>query len=313
MVIAGPTASGKSALAVALAERVGGVVVNADAIQLYDTLEIVSARPGPEARGRAPHRLYGVLAGEDRCSAGRWRAMAEAEIARAQGAGRLPILVGGTGLYLKTLTEGIAPVPPIDPALRAGLRRALAAEGARALHARLRDSDPKGAGTIAPSDSQRTLRALEVVEQTGRPLHAWQAAGNAAKDARHRFLQLLLMPDRDRIYAACERRFKEMLAAGAVAEAGRAGRLGLAPDLPVMKAVGLAPLIALTEGRLGRGEAVLRAMRDTRRYARRQMTWFRHQMTADRVIAETYSETYSERIKEEILSLVSSNRLTTSG
>ena len=308
VVVAGPTASGKSALAAALARRFRGVVINADSVQLYDTLDIISSRPGAAALAAAPHRLYGVLAGDDPCSAGRWLRMAEREIDAALGAGRLPVVTGGTGLYLKALTEGLARVPAIDPALRGRLRRDFAARGAAALHADLAARDPEGARAIRPSDPQRILRALEVVAQTGRTLGSWQAEG-AGAPPRRRFARVLLMPPRAAVHAACEARVHAMLEAGAVEEARRAVGLGLAPALPVMKAVGLAPFAALAEGRIGRAEAVRLASRDTRRYARRQATWFRRQMAADAV----FEAQHSESLQSQIFSFISETLLTAPG
>ena len=289
-----------------LAERLDGVVVNADSMQLYRELEILTARPDAGALARAPHRLYGVLAAEDPCSAGRWRDMAVREIADAHGQGRLPIVTGGTGLYLKALSDGIAPVPPIDPALRDRLRLSLAADGAAVLHARLAERDPQGARTIRASDPQRILRALEVIEQTGRPLHAWHAGQPAEAAPDWRFARVLVMPERAAVYAACDARFDAMLAAGALGEARRIATLGLDPGLPATKAVGLAPLIALAEGRIEHDEAARLAKRDTRRYARRQMTWFRHQMAPDRLITTQLSES----TLSEIFSFISEFRLT---
>lgn len=308
VVVAGPTASGKSALAAALARRFDGVVINADSVQLYDTLDIISSRPGAAALAAAPHRLYGVLAGDDPCSAGRWLRLAEREIDAALGVGRLPVVTGGTGLYLKALAEGLAPVPAIDPALRGRLRQDLAARGAAALHADLAARDPEGARVVRPSDPQRILRALEVVAQTGRTLGSWQAEGAGAAPGR-RFVRILLMPPRATLHASCEARVRTMLEAGAVEEARRAAGLGLAPDLPVMKAVGLAPFAALAEGRIGRAEAIRLASRDTRRYARRQATWFRRQMAAARV----FEAQHSESLQSQIFSFVSETLLTTPG
>ncbi len=272
------------------------MVINADSMQLYRELEILSARPGAAALARAPHRLYGVLAASDACSAGRWQAMARRAIDEALAQGKLPIVTGGTGLYLKALSEGIAAVPEIDPALRARLRGELADAGPATLHARLARADPQGAATVRANDPQRILRALEVLEQTGRPLRAWHARRLGGDAPARRFARILAMPARASVYAACDARFDAMLAAGAQAEAGRMAALGLDPALPAMKAVGLAPLIALAEGRIGADEAVRRAKRDTRRYARRQMTWFRHQLVADRVIEEQFSESVLPKI-----------------
>ncbi len=282
------------------------MVVNADSMQLYRELEILSARPGADALARAPHRLYGVLAAADPCSAGSWQAMARRAIDQAHAQGKLPIVTGGTGLYLKTLSEGIAAVPEIDPALRGRLRRELAEHGAAALHDRLAGVDPQGARRVRASDPQRILRALEVLEQTGRPLRAWHARRSGEDAPAWRFARILVLPERATVYAACDARFDAMLAAGALAEAGRIAALGLDPAVPAMKAVGLAPLIALAEGRIGEAEATRQAKRDTRRYARRQMTWFRHQMVPDLVVEEKYSET----IRPEIFSFISDFRLT---
>ena len=306
IVIGGPTASGKSALALALAERARGVVINADSMQLYGALSIITARPGAAETARAPHRLFGIAAADDPWSAGRWRARAAAEIGAARDRGLLPIVVGGTGLYLRALVDGLAAVPPADPAIRARLRALLAERGAPAMHARLAALDPDGARTVRASDPQRILRALEVVEATGVPLHAWHARQAAAPEEGRAALQILLMPGRDSVYAACEARFDRMIADGAVEEARAVRAMRLDPALPVMKAVGLAPLLAHCGGEIGLDEAVAGAKRDTRRYARRQMTWFRNQSRPDRVIEAQYSES----ILPEIFSFISDFRLT---
>jgi len=279
-------------LAVDLAEHFGGVVINADSMQLYRELELLSARPGPETLKRAPHRLYGTLAADDPCSAGRWRKLAVAEIEDAEAHDKLPIVVGGTGLYLKALIEGIAPVPTIDAQLRNRLRRALDEDGAAALHARLARQDVDGAAAIRKSDPQRILRALEVLEQTGQPLRAWQARQASQSPPTLQFAQILVLPELEAVYAACETRFDRMLAAGAANEAKRIAALGLDPALPAMKAVGLAPLVAMHAGEIDAAEASRLAKRDTRRYARRQMTWFRHQMKPNLIIKAQYSESH---------------------
>ena len=308
IVIGGPTASGKSALAVALAERLDGAVVNADSMQLYRALSILTARPGPDALARAPHRLFGIAEPEDIWSAGRWRRRAVEEIDTARSEGKLPIVVGGTGLYLQALTEGIADVPAADPAIRERLRTLLAERGSEAMHRMLSERDPEGAAAIRPSDPQRILRALEVLEATGEPLHAWHARQTPPAEDGRAALQLLLMPDRDAVYAACDARFDGMMADGALAEARAVDAAGLDPRLPMMKAVGLPPLLAHCRGELGLDDAVAAAKRDTRRYARRQMTWFRNRSKPDRVIAAQYSES----LLPEIFSFISDFRLTLS-
>ncbi len=308
IVIGGPTASGKSALAAALAERAGGVVINADSMQTYRALSILTARPDAETLARAPHVLFGVAEPDDIWSAGRWRRRAADEIEAAHGRGSLPIAVGGTGLYLQALTDGIAEVPSIDPAIRARLRGLLAERGGMAMHRMLSERDPEGAAAIRPSDPQRILRALEVVETTGVPLHAWHARQTSPPEESWAALRILLMPDRDTVYTACDARFDGMMANGALEEAREVGSMGLDPGLPMMKAVGLVPLLAHCRGELDLDDAVAAAKRDTRRYARRQMTWFRNRMQPDRVIEAQYSES----MFAEIFSFVSDFRLTLS-
>ena len=223
-VIAGPTASGKSGLALALAERLavqgrGGVVINADSMQVYRGLEILTAQPGQDAFARAPHVLYGILDPADPCSAGRWRAMALAEIARARAAGKTAIVVGGTGLYLRALMEGIAPMPDIPEDVRARVRAHLAEIGKAAFHAELAGRDPDAGRAIRASDSQRMMRAFEVLEATGRPLSYWQALPPAGPPAGLAFRTVLLDPPRAELYAAIEARLDRMVAAGALDEA----------------------------------------------------------------------------------------------
>ncbi|MCY4547328.1 MAG: tRNA (adenosine(37)-N6)-dimethylallyltransferase MiaA [Defluviicoccus sp.] len=304
--IGGPTASGKSALALALAERLGGVVINADSMQLYEALSILTARPGADALARAPHRLFGIARADDPWSAGRWRRCAAAEIEAARDAGLRPIVVGGTGLYLHALVDGLAAVPPPDPAIRARLRGLLEERGSAAMHDLLARRDPDGARAVRASDPQRILRALEVIEATGEPLHVWQARQAAPPAEGWSVLQILLMPGRDAVYAACEARFDRMIAEGAVEEARAVRAMKLDPALPAMKAVGLAPLLAHCAGALALEDAVAAAKRDTRRYARRQMTWFRNRSRPDRVVAEQYSES----LVPEIFSFISDFRLT---
>ena len=303
--IGGPTVSGKSALALALAERLGGVVINADSMQLYSALSVITARPGAEALARAPHLLFGIAAADDPWSAGRWRDSAAAEIETTHRKGLLPIVVGGTGLYLHALVNGLAEVPPADPAIRRRLRALLAERGSRAMHAMLSGRDPEGAAAIRASDPQRILRALEVIETTGEPLHAWHARQTAAAEG-WAIPQILLMPGREAVYAACDARFDRMIADGAVEEARAVAAMGLDPALPVMKALGLAPLLAHCAGRLTLDDAIAAAKRDTRRYARRQLTWFRNRSRPDHVLAAQYSES----MLPDILSFISDFRLT---
>lgn len=271
VVIAGATASGKSAAALDLAERRGGVVINADASQVYADLRLLSARPSPAEEARVPHLLYGVVDGSVACSAVSWAAMARAAIAEVQGAGQLPILVGGTGLYIRTLLDGIAPVPEIPEDVRAEVR---------ALddpHTALATEDPAMAARLRPSDRQRSARALEVWRATRRSLGEWQQA-NVGGIAPHVTLEPYVVEiGRDALYRRCELRFDTMLAAGALEEVAALAARDLAADLPVMKALGVPPLLRHLRGEIGLHEAAEIAKRDTRHYAKRQLTWFRHQ------------------------------------
>ena len=299
VLVGGPTASGKSALAVALAESFAGTVINADSMQVYRDLRVLTARPGPDELTRAPHRLYGVLPAEDVCSAARWRDLAVAEIADAHAAGRLPILVGGTGLYLRTLTEGIVELPEIPGDLRSEARALCERIGAPALHARLAARDPVMARRLAPGDRQRLIRAWEVIEATGRSLADWQAAAPAVAPGLE-FASVVLLPPRAAVYAACDKRFDAMLAAGALDEVGALVARGLDPDLPAMKALGVPALRAHLRGELSLEEAAAKARQATRNYAKRQSTWFRHQMPGARI----WNEKFSERFLDEIFSFI---------
>lgn len=296
ILIGGPTASGKSALALAIAERFDGTVINADSMQVYRDLEIVTARPRATALAKAPHRLYGVLGATEPCSAGRWREMALAEIGAAADAGRLPVLVGGTGLYLRALTTGLHRLPAVPHAVRDELNERLAAEGPEALHRELAARDPETASRLAPGDRQRIVRALEVLAHTGRGLSAWQSGETDGAPEGLRFLTLLAMPPRDALYAACDGRFLEMLEDGAEAEVARF--LGTAPETgcPLAKAVGVQAIAAYLAGEIPRDRMIERGQRDTRRYAKRQVTWFRHQIVADMCLETKFSEINLDRI-----------------
>lgn len=275
--IAGPTASGKSALALRLAEATGGTILNADASQVYKDLCVLSARPSEEDEARAPHRLFGYVDGAQSWSAPQWAADARAAIAQAHAAGRLPILVGGTGLYIHTLLHGIAPIPPIDPAIRAEARALPAAQA----HAALGLLDPAAARRLAPTDSARVARALEVVRSTGRSLAAWQSERTGGIAESVHLAPLLLLPPRDALYARCDARFEAMLAEGAVAEVERLLARGLDPALPVMRAIGVREIAAWLAGAMDRETLLGTARQATRRYAKRQYTWFRNQAPKD--------------------------------
>jgi tRNA dimethylallyltransferase len=279
VLIAGPTASGKSALALALAERLGGTVINADAIQVYRDLRIITARPTPEEEARVPHLLYGHVDAAENYSVGRWSVDAAAALVAAAQAGRIPIVVGGTGLYFKVLTQGLAAVPPIPAAVRSAVRARLAAEGAAALHAELQRLDPLTAGRLMPADRARVGRALEVVLATGRSLAAWHQEGMAPALASAAAVRVFLEVDRATLYRHIDARFDAMLAAGACAEVAALGRRGLDPALPAMKAHGVPALLRHLAGGIDLSEAAGEGKRDTRRYTKRQVTWFRHQLS----------------------------------
>jgi len=288
LIIAGPTASGKSALALQLADALGGIVINADSQQIYRDLRILTARPATSAEERAPHRLYGFLDAAERGSVADWRVMALDEIAMATSAGRLPILVGGTGLYFRALEHGLAPVPKIPETVRQealGLYRMLGGAGFREQLARL---DPVGAERLSPGDRQRLVRAYEVARATRIPLAAWQRRPHPSSP--YRFATVLLMPPRERLYTACDTRFVKMIAAGAVDEAAALDRRGLDPDLPAMKAVGVPQLLRYLHGEMPLEAAIAAAQRATRQYAKRQTTWFRHQAAPLLTLVEQFSQ-----------------------
>jgi tRNA dimethylallyltransferase len=280
-VLYGPTASGKSDLAVALAERLNGVVINADSLQVYAELQILTARPDAATLARAPHRLFGVLPAAKAGSAAWWRDAALAEIAAAHAAGHYPILAGGTGLYLKTLMEGLSPVPTADPQARAQATALYETIGGTAFRAALAERDPVIAARLEPGDRQRLIRAWEVVEATGTKLSDWQAL---PKDPGHslEFNLIGLMPPRDALYERIDRRFGAMLDRGALDEARLFDALGLSPALPANKALGLPELRRHLKGEIDLAEAARLARQASRNYAKRQTTWFRHQLPADK-------------------------------
>ncbi len=288
MVIAGPTASGKSSLALEVAQRFGGTVINADSMQVYRDLAILTARPDAEALARAPHALYGVLDGAELCSAAAWADMARAAIRDSDAVGRLPILCGGSGLYLRTLLDGIAPVPEIPASIRAEARALHAALGGPALRAALALRDPEAAARLHESDTQRLIRAYEVVLATGRPLGDWQreaAAGPGALTAR----SFILLPPRDALNRAIDRRFAAMVAAGALDEVRALTGRRLDPALPVMKALGVPALAAHLRGEIPLDRAVEQAQTASRQYAKRQSTWFRRQLSAEMTLCAPFS------------------------
>lgn len=274
--IAGPTASGKSALALRLAQATGGEIVNADALQLYADLRLLSARPSAEEEAKAPHHLFGVADGADGWSVGRWLRAAMAVLDAIAARGRTAIVVGGTGLYFKALTEGLADIPAIPARARDEAAAVFDQAGEAAVRERLRTADPLAEARIASGDRTRLVRALEVWLATGQALTAWQGDTRPALVAG-RWRAVALEPDRAALYHRCDARLAAMLAGGALDEVARLAARGLSPNLPVMKAVGVRELAAHLAGNLSLSEALALAQQETRRYAKRQMTWIRNQ------------------------------------
>lgn len=278
VLIAGPTASGKSALAVELARRFGGVVINADSMQVYRDLQIITARPTAAEMGKVPHRLYGHVDGALNHSAAAYAAEAASLLGELERDGALPVVVGGTGLYFKALTEGLSEIPPVPEEVRAEFRAWAQPRETGKLHAELACKDPEMAARLRPSDRLRVMRALEVLLATGRSLASFQGARRPGPLAGRNLLQLFLSPERELIRARIDARFEAMMAQGALDEVARLRERRLDPLLPVMRAHGVPGLIAHLDGKASLDEAIARGQADTRGYAKRQVTWFRHQM-----------------------------------
>src|SRR5882672_1084021 len=278
VLIAGPTASGKSALALELAQKTGGVIINADSMQVYRDLRVITARPTPEEEAKDPHRLYGHVDAAVNFSAGAWVANAAAMLADVRAQNRLPIFVGGSGLYFKALTRGLSAVPPVPVAIREEVRARLERDGVEALHAALAQRDPASAERLKPRDRTRIARAFEVVEATGRSLTDWHRDGLPPLLPPGQFSALFLEPDRDQLYAKIDARFEAMLKAGALEEVADLAARHLDPLLPAMKAHGVPGLIRHRRGEITLEQAAEIGRADTRHYAKRQFTWFRHQL-----------------------------------
>ena len=278
VLIAGPTASGKSALALGLAEQLGGMVINTDSMQVYADLRVLTARPTLEEEARVPHRLYGHVDAAVNYSAGSFVSDAAAALAEARAQRRLPIFIGGTGLYFKALTRGLSAVPPIPAEVRENVRAQLERDGVEALHAELARRDPVAAARLKPRDRTRIARALEVVVATGRALTDWHSEGQPPLLAPGEFRALFLAPEREALYARIDARFGAMLKAGALEEVERLAARRLDPLLPAMKAHGVPPLMKYLKGEITLAEAAEIGRANTRHYAKRQFTWFRHQL-----------------------------------
>ncbi len=277
VLIAGPTASGKSAAALALAEKLNGVVINADSMQVYAEVPILTAAPDAAARARAPHLLYGHVSAREAYSTGRYAADAARALDEARAMRRFPIFTGGTGLYFTALTEGLSDMPAIPAAVRAATRALLQQIGPQALHARLAERDPETAATLRPTDPQRIARAFEVLQATGVPLAQWQTRKGRPVLADLKLAKFAIAVPRPLLRRRIAERFEAMMEQGGLAEA--VALKDLDPMLPAARLLGLRPLQALAAGELSRAAALERAITDTRRFAKRQMTWFRHRMS----------------------------------
>ena len=300
LMICGPTAAGKSGLALALAERYGGVIINADSMQLYADLRVLTARPDVSEEARVPHRLYGVLDGAERASVASWLTMATREIETARDAGRLPILTGGTGLYFHAAMKGLAPVPDVPPDIHAECIAEYAERGGEAFRRDLLELDPVLGSQLHDGDSQRLVRAMGVVRASGRALSAWQADPHEGAIAG-RPVRVAMMPPREELYEKINTRFSAMMEGGARSEVSTLAARGLAPSLPVMKAIGVREIMALQAGDIDEARAVELASRDSRRYAKRQMTWIRNNFHAEMILEKKFPE----RKMTEIFSILS--------
>ena len=295
LMICGPTAAGKSAVALALAEQAGGTVINADSMQLYSDLRVVTARPGADDEARAPHSLYGVVDGSERASVASWLDLAATAVDAARKAGSLPIVAGGTGMYLQAAREGIAPIPEVPVEIHQACLDELAAGGGAAFRAALARLDRETAARLFDGDSQRLVRAMGVVRATGRPISAWQSDPHHSALAGQA-IAISVMPPRADTYARINHRFAQMMEEGAVEEVEALAARRLDPSLPVMKAIGVREILAMQAGEINRARAIELASRDSRHYAKRQMTWIRNNYRAQMSIDEKFSARFTEEI-----------------
>jgi len=278
ILIAGPTASGKSALALALARNCAGTIINADSMQVYRELRILTARPDPPDEAGVPHALYGHVSGAEAYSVGRWLGEVEETLVETERSGRTAIIVGGTGLYFKALLEGLSPVAPIPPAIRARWRAVGATRTGPELHRMLGERDPVMAERLSPGDRQRLVRALEVIDATGYSLAHWQGRPGTPVLRDDEVVKIVIAPERGVLYERCDRRFGEMIEAGALGEVLTLRELGIDPGRPIMRALGVRPLLAHAAGEINLQDAIAAAGTETRRYAKRQLTWLRRHM-----------------------------------
>ena len=298
ILLTGPTASGKTALAVRIAEAFHGHVINADSMQLYRDLHILTARPDEQDMARVTHCLYGVVDGAERCSVAQWRDLAQRDIEKTRSVGKLPIVVGGTGFYLNTLRDGIAEIPPIPDQIRAEGLALYSTEGGTAFHARLGQVDPQTAARLGAGDRQRLVRAWEVWRHTGVNLSNWhnRQAHRPHATAGYRFVHIALLPERHALYERCNARFDQMLECGALAEVKQLMNRQLCHSLPIMKALGVPELSDYLGGNKTRAQARQLAQQKTRHYAKRQMTWIKNHFFSKNYPFAQFSESYSPKI-----------------
>ena len=304
LVIAGPTASGKSALGLKLADALGGEIVNADSMQIYQDLPILTAMPDAEDQAQVPHHGYGVLDGAERCSVARWLDLTRDIVGDIHARGKTPILIGGTGMYLRAAMDGISPIPEIEPQYRDQASAQYDDMGGAAFRQALAEKDPVLAARLNDGDRQRLIRGMEVVLGTGTPLSQWQdipLQGQLKAD----FTTVTIMPPRHELYDVINRRYPLMLEKGGIDEAQQLMARGLDPSLPLMKSVGLPPVLAYLKGEMDEDTMIHLGCQDTRRYAKRQMTWFNNQLKANFIEDSSYNEQFSESFIEKILSKVS--------
>ncbi|WHA42190.1 tRNA (adenosine(37)-N6)-dimethylallyltransferase MiaA [Agrobacterium larrymoorei] len=281
ILITGPTASGKSALAVRLAEQHNGVVINADSMQVYDTLRVLTARPSEEDMQGIPHHLYGHIPASSLYSTGEWLREISALLAEFRAEGRLPVIVGGTGLYFKALTGGLSDMPPIPADIRERYRQRLIEEGSAPLHQELQARDPEMATVLKPADGQRIVRALEVLEATGSSIKTYQTTSGPMIVDPDRAQKLVVLPERSVLHERINRRFENMMQSGAVEEVEALLSLDLPPDSTALKAIGVSQIAEMLAGRMSQEDVTEKSAAATRQYAKRQMTWFRNQMGED--------------------------------
>jgi tRNA dimethylallyltransferase len=300
IIIYGPTASGKSSLAIDLAQAFNGTVINADSMQVYKELSILTARPTSKDIALVPHRLYGELAAKNPCSVGQWLDLAISEIKKTWIDERLAIVAGGTGMYIKALCEGLAAIPKIPTAINTEVRSLYNKIGGKAFLRQLAIVDRKASQILPANDSQRLIRAMSVVRATGLTLDAWQALQNRGPGIPAQFFIITILPDRKTLYAACEARFDAMLSAGALIEVENLLSLGLDPLLPAMKSLGVSELSRYLNGETSLENAVLDAKKATRNLAKRQLTWLRNQVRPDYMLEGLYCSDQQDNLKKTL-------------